>query len=75
MIYQIKLEGHLGCHWADWFGGMTIAHETSDETVLTGPVTDQAALFGILARIRDLGLTLLAVNRIASQVRDHENEA
>jgi hypothetical protein len=72
--YQIRVGGQLDPQWADWFGDMTIAYEDHDETVLTGPVVDQAALFGVLARIRDLGLTLLAVNRIARQVSDQESE-
>jgi len=72
--YQIRVGGHLDRQWADWFGDMTIAYEDDDETVLTGPLTDQAALFGILTRVRDLGLTLLAVNRIDSRGSDHVNE-
>ncbi len=62
--YQIRVSGQLDPQWADWFGGMTIVCEAQDETVLTGPVADQAVLFGLLARVRDLGLTLLAVNRV-----------
>jgi hypothetical protein len=65
--YQIRIRGQLDSQWADWFGGMTITCEDQDETVLTGPVTDQAALFGMLTRVRDLGLTLLAVNRVENR--------
>ena len=72
--YQIRVGGQLDPQWADWFGDMTIVYEAPDETVLTGLVTDQAALFGILTRVRDLGLTLLAVNRIDSRGSDHVNE-
>jgi hypothetical protein len=72
--YQIRVGGHLDRQWADWFGGMMIVYEDNDETMLTGPVIDQAALFGILTRVRDLGLTLIAVNRIARQVSDQESE-
>ncbi len=70
--YQIRVRGHLDLHWADWFGEMSISHETDGDTVLIGPVADQAALFGLLARIRDLGLTLLAVTRIEAQRPDSE---
>jgi hypothetical protein len=73
--YQIRVGGQLDPQWADWFGDMTIVYEAYDETVLTGPLTDQAALFGILTRVRDLGLTLLAVNRTDSRGSDQESEA
>ncbi len=70
--YQIRVRGHLDAHWADWFGEMSISHGTYGETVLSGVVADQAALFGLLARIRDLGLTLLAVNRSEDRRLDRE---
>jgi len=63
-IYQIRLKGHLGHHWANWFEGLTITLEDSGETVLTGSVVDQAALHGVLKKVRDLGMPLLSVNRI-----------
>jgi hypothetical protein len=63
-IYQIRVKGHLGCRWADWFEGMTITPEDNGDTLLTGPVVDQAALHGLLKRVRDLGLPLLAVVRL-----------
>jgi hypothetical protein len=66
--YQIRVQGHLDPQWADWFNGMTIVYDDHDETVLTGHLADQAALFGVLARVRDLGLTLLAVNRVENQL-------
>lgn len=59
--YEIRLGGRLDPRWAAWFDPMTL---TADGTTLTGPVTDQASLHGVLGRIRDLGLPLLAVNRI-----------
>ncbi len=62
--YQIRLEGHLGSQWADWFGGLTITLAEDGDTLLTGPLSDQAALFGLLRKVRDLGITLLSVNRI-----------
>ena len=64
MIYQIRVKAHLDCEWADWFGGLTITLEDNDETLLTGPVIDQAALHGLLKKVRDLGLTLVSVNPV-----------
>jgi hypothetical protein len=61
-VYQIRLEGHLGPQWADWFGGLTITLEDDGTTLLTGPVIDQAALYGLLKKVRDLGLPLLSVH-------------
>ncbi|MCL4301819.1 MAG: hypothetical protein KJ077_39355 [Anaerolineae bacterium] len=64
MVYQIRLKGHLGHQWADWFGGLTLTLEANGDTLLTGPVVDQAALFGLLRKIRDLGLPLVEVIQI-----------
>ena len=64
MIYQIRIKGHLASQWSDWFEGLTITLEENGETLLTGPVVDQAALHGLLKRVRDLGMPLLSVNRI-----------
>ena len=64
LIYQIKIKGHLDPRWSEWFDGLTITHEPNGETTLSGPVVDQPALFGLLLKIRDLNLTLLALNRI-----------
>ena len=61
--YRIRVKGHLDSRWSTWFEGLTVITEESGETVLYGPVMDQAALHGLLARIRDLGLPLLAVSR------------
>ncbi len=63
VAYQIRLKGHLGHEWSDWFDGMTITLEDNGETLLTGPVIDQAALHGLLKKVRDLGMPLLSVNR------------
>ncbi len=64
LVYQIKIQGHLGDQWADWFEGLSITLEKNGTTLLTGPVADQAALYGLLRRVRDLGLPLLSVNRV-----------
>jgi hypothetical protein len=61
MVYQIRIKGHLGRQWTAWFGGLTIALEDNGDTLLTGPVVDQAALHGLLRKVRDLGMPLLAV--------------
>jgi len=61
LVYQIRIKGHLGRQWADWFGGLTITLEDNGETLLTGPVVDQAALHGLLRKVRDLGLPLVSV--------------
>ncbi|MBP6804285.1 MAG: hypothetical protein KA362_09250 [Chloroflexi bacterium] len=61
-IFEIRLQGHLGEEWTSWFEGMAITQTEDGDTVLTGPVVDQAALHGILKKVRDLGLTLISVN-------------
>ena len=64
MIYQIRIKGHIGDQWTDWFEGLTITLEENGEALLTGPVADQAALHGLLKRVRDLGMPLLSVHRV-----------
>ena len=64
MVYQIRVKGHLGPRWAAWFGGMTITLEDDGETLLTGPVADQAALHGLLRKVRDLGMPLISAIRV-----------
>jgi hypothetical protein len=61
--YEIRIKGHLDKRWSDWFGGLAITHPVEGETLLAGPVRDQAALHGVLAQIRDLGLSLLSINQ------------
>jgi len=63
-VYQIKVKGILDSKWSEWFDGLAITPLPSGVTLLTGPVSDQAALHGLLNKIRDIGLPLLAVNRV-----------
>ena len=71
-IYEIRFIGHLGAASAQMFEGLEMAREPGGDTVLTGPVMDQAALHGILTRIRDLGVPLISVNRLSSDQTDTE---
>jgi hypothetical protein len=64
IFYEIRVEGHIGSSWSSWFEGLTIRCEETGETVLTGPIVDEAALYGVLMRIRDLGLPLLELKRV-----------
>jgi len=69
-VFVIKIKGHLGEQWTDWFEGLVITLEAGGDTLLTGPVPDQAALYGLLRRVRDLGLPLLSVNSIDAVEQD-----
>lgn len=60
-IYEIRIAGHLSPHWMDWFDGLTITLEDDGNTLLSGPVADQAALHGLLKKVRDLGMPLVSV--------------
>ena len=64
MVYQIRIKGHLGSQWTEWFGNLNITLEENGETLVTGPVVDQAALHGLLKKVRDLGMPLLSVIRL-----------
>ena len=64
LVYQIRIKGHLGRQWTDWFGGLTITLEDNGDTLLTGSVVDQAAPHGLLRKVRDLAMLLLSVNRV-----------
>ena len=70
LIYQIRIKGHLNAQWTDWFEGLTITLEDNGDTLLTGPVVDQAALHGLLKKVRDLGMPLIAVMHIAANDAD-----
>ncbi len=63
-IYQIRVQGHLGSEWTGWFDGLTITLEDNGDTLLTGPVVDQAALYGLLRQVRDLGMPLVSVVQV-----------
>jgi len=62
VVYQIRIRGHLSDQWTKWFEGLTITLEEDGNTLMTGPVVDQAALFGLLKKVRDLGLPLVSIN-------------
>jgi len=68
--YQIRVKGHLDPTWSAWFDGLSMTHDADGDTTLAGPVIDQAALYGLLRKARDLGLTLLAVNQVAADGAD-----
>lgn len=61
-VYQIRVKGHLDSDWTDWFEGLSVIQEGNGETLISGPVVDQAALHGLLKKIRDLGMLLISVN-------------
>ena len=71
-IYELRIDGHLDSQWSDWFDGLAITVEDDGQTLLTGQLADQAALHGLLKKVRDFGLPLLSVNRIDP---DHDDES
>jgi hypothetical protein len=70
MVYQIRIKGHLGPEWTDWFASLTLTLEANGDTLLTGPVVDQAALHGVLRKVRDLGLPLISVLHVEAGPAD-----
>lgn len=69
---EIRIKGYIKSQWSEWFGGMTISHSGPDETILTGRVLDEAALYGIIARLRDLGLKLTSLS--SEEIKENYNE-
>ncbi len=74
VYYEIKIEGHLDACWSEWFAGLTLAHLEGDATLLSGALPDQAALHGLLERIRDLNLTLISVTRGSPSTQEPAKE-
>jgi hypothetical protein len=72
--YEIKIKGHLDRYWSDWFAGLDLTHLEGDETLLSGSLPDQAALHGLLERIRDLNLKLISVNCGCSPTQESDKE-
>lgn len=70
--YEVRLEGHLATRWAAWFDGLTLTRESDGTTVLRGPIVDQAALHGVLQRVRDLGLPLISVIHLSPDQSDSQ---
>lgn len=72
-LYEIRLEGHLDARWAGWFEGLSLTRESNGTTVLSGPLVDQAALHGVLRKVRDAGLPLLSVSQIHAEQPDAQD--
>src|SRR2546421_9736662 len=79
-VYQIRIKGQLGRQWTDWFEGLTLTLEDNGEMLLTGPVVDQTALYGLLRKVRDVGMSLLSVvcvksdQAVALDVKQEKND-
>ena len=71
--YEIRVQGRLDQRWSEWFDGLAITYDADDNTVLLGPLVDEAALHGVLIKVRDLALPLLAVNRVAGSGAEPES--
>jgi hypothetical protein len=67
LLYEIQVERSLDPSWSEWLDGMTISQDAGDATLLSGPIRDQAALFGLLIKLRDMGLNLISVNRVETR--------
>ena len=74
IVYQIRIKGHLSSQWTEWFDGMTITLEEDGNTLLTGTVIDQAALHGLLKKVRDLGMPLISVNSVVIGTQDTSDD-
>jgi hypothetical protein len=75
VVYRIRIKGHLDSQWADWFEGLTFTLEDNGDTLLTGPVVDQAALHGLLKKVRDLGMPLVSVSPLEHGHADSPDDA
>jgi hypothetical protein len=73
VIYQFRIKGHLDSSWTSWFEGLSVTLDESGDSLLTGPVADQAALHGLLKKMRDLGLTLVSVSPLDPGQVDQSN--
>jgi len=74
-FYEIRIEGHLDTRWQDWFEGMSVTLEADGTTLLSGPVPDQPALYGLLRKVRDLGLPLISVSQMTDTLnRQNSNK-
>lgn len=69
-VYEIRLKGHLDARWVKWFDGLAITLDENGNTLLSGPVADQAALHGLLKKVRDVGLPLLSVNSVEPDTKE-----
>ena len=73
-VYEIRIQGHLDQHWATWFDGLAISYDSDETTLLRGHIADEAALHGMLAKVRDLGLPLLAFRRLEGPQPDEPSQ-
>jgi hypothetical protein len=73
-VYQVRIKGHLGGQWTDWFQGLAITLDDSGDTLLTGSVVDQAALHGLLRKVRDLGMPLVSVSPVELDCKHSQGE-
>lgn len=73
-IYQIRIKGHIGQEWTDWLGGLSISRQANGDTLLTGPLIDQSALYGVLRSVRDLGMPLLELLRLEPEPAGGERD-
>ena len=74
IVYQIRIAGHLNPRWTNWFGDMSITLLEEGDTLLTGPIPDQAALYGLLRKVRNLGMSLVSVNRVEATQNQKRSE-
>ena len=72
--YEIRIRGHLDDRWANWFEGLTLTQEQNGDTLISGQVSDQAALFGLLRKVRDAGMHLVSVNRVGAKQADPDSD-